>query len=456
MNSLNSRQRKIVCALAILVLLVPIIYLGAPLSSDVVPGQKTAVSGGALAQMRHEYELGESTLGDIDPSSAAANLVLLGLRGMAATVLHQNALEQQDRKEWGRLKSTVESILKLQPHYEEVWKFQGWNLAFNVSREWDQVADRFYWVKEGLKFLNKGAQRNRTSAFLKHNVGDFVGRKIGTADESQFYREYFVKDPDVDEYDGADPATNPEGKDNYLVAYDHFIGANERDDIYPVKGMTREVFRRAPGQALFDYAAAITKDGKFELARAAWEDAHRVWTEGFGSEVFMGLDDVAYKLNSSPEEILEMAAQNGVTADIQRNTVDRRGKMLNYNFWRDVSKCEQDPLTVRARKAVADGKKLYAEGEIADSVDADGTTISPAQRSFEKGIQLWAEVFDKYPGMTVQDDMVLHAMIAVHYWKEICKNNGRVPPEEYPLAEFVSEKGRYMGEVLVMFNREIN
>ena len=63
--------------------------------------------------MRHEYELGESTLGDIDPSSAAANLVLLGLRGIAASALHQNAIGYQERKDWGKLKSTVENYSSL-------------------------------------------------------------------------------------------------------------------------------------------------------------------------------------------------------------------------------------------------------------------------------------------------------------------------------------------------------
>ena len=179
MNDLTSRQRKLVYAGCILVLLIPIVWLGAPTSEDVIPGSRASVSGGVLAQMRVKYDLGESTLGEIDPSSAAMNLVLLGLRGPAAGVLHLQALDYQEKKDWAKLKTTVDSIIKLQPHYVEIWKFQGWNLAFNVSREWDQVADRFYWVKEGLKFLQLGTNRNQTSTFLYHNVGDFTGRKIG-------------------------------------------------------------------------------------------------------------------------------------------------------------------------------------------------------------------------------------------------------------------------------------
>jgi len=460
MNSLTSRQRKIVYALAILVLLVPIIYLGAPLSTDVQPGRKTAVTGGYLAKMRHEHELGESTLGDIDPSSAAANLVLLGLRGMAASVLHQNAIGYQERKDWGKLKSTVETILRLQPHYVEVWKFQGWNLAFNVSREWDRVDDRFYWVKEGLKFLQKGSQRNQTATILFHNVGDFVGRKIGNSDEKKFFRRFFVADPDEEQFDGgADPGINEEGLDNYLVSRDWFLRANERDDVYPVKGITREVFRRSPGQAMFDYANAISDEGKFDLTQKAWKDASDYWNNVFGNEIFYGLDDITYKYNSSPEEIEEMARQNGVTVDVQRNTLVRRTKMINYTFWQSVSACEQDPNTVAARKAIFAGKKAYGDGDISDRIDENGELqISTAQALFEDGIARMQKMFVLHPVTSGHDDKILDAMLAIAYWQDIHKSNGKKLDPADPLTEFanrfVRSHRRYQGEVSKRFQQE--
>lgn len=460
MNSLTSRQRKIVYALAILVLLIPIIYLGAPLSTDVQPGRKTAVTGGYLARMRHEHELGESTLGDIDPSSAAANLVLLGLRGMAASVLHQNAIAYQDRKDWGKLKSTVETILLLQPHYVEVWKFQGWNLAFNVSREWDRVDDRFYWVKEGLKFLQKGTQRNQTATILFHNVGDFVGRKIGNSDEKKFFRNYFVADPDAEQFDGgADPGINEEGLDNYLVARDWFLRANERDDVYPVKGITREVFRKGPGQAMFDYANAISGEGKFDLTQNAWKNASDYWNNVFGNEIFYGLDEITFKYNSSPEELEEMARQNGVTLSVQNATHQRRSKMINYSFWQNLSACEQDPNTVAARKAVFAGKKAYGDGDISDRIDKNGDLqISTAQALFEEGIARMQKMFDLYPGTRGHDDKILDAMLAIAYWQDIHNSNGKELDPAHPLTEFVNKfmasHRRYQGEVAKRFQQE--
>jgi len=459
MNSLTSRQRKVVYAIAIVVLLVPIIWLGAPLSSDVEPGTKTAVTGGMLAEMRHEQELGESTLGNIDPSSAAMNLVLLGLRGPAASLLHQNAIKYQQRKNWGKLKSAVNSIILLQPHYVEVWKFQGWNLAFNVSREWDQVADRFYWVKEGMKFLKKGTERNQTATILFHIVGDFIGRKFGNSDEKKYFRRYFRSDPDP-RFDGkSDPEINPEGKDNYLVAFDWFIRANARDDIYPVKGMTYVLFRKSPAQALFDHAGAITNEGQFDQTSKAWADAHRHWTEVFGNEIFKGLNDVTYQLNCTENEMRALAEENGVTLAVQRRIWDQNVKMVNYRFWDNLSWCERDPETVATRKAIYNGKQAYANGEISDSVDENGQPqISRAQTLFEQGIAGMAKLFETYPDMFGHDENRLQALLAVMYWKEIHKHNAKTPAADHPLAELVADPRilMYQSEADSMFQRETN
>ncbi len=458
MNSLTSRQRKIIYAICILVLLVPIIYFGAPLSTDVVPGSQNQVTGGKLARMRHEQELGESTIGVIDPSSAAANLMLLGLRGMAATVLHQSAIDYQMRKDWAKLKTAVETILRLQPHYVEVWKFQGWNLAFNVSREWDRVDDRFYWVKEGLKFLQKGTQRNSTATILFHNVGDFVGRKIGNSDEKKFFRSFFVADPNEEKFGGeADSEINPKNEDNYLVARDWFLVANERDENYPVQGMTRELFRKSPSQALFDYANAITKEGKFGESAIAWADVSREWREVYGKEVFTGMNGITYKLNSSQEELKEDAIQNGVTLVTQRNVREQRVKMVNYRFWLELSTCEQDPVTVAARKAIYNGKQAYADGDTFDRIDEQEVRhISKAQELFEEGIKKTREMFILYPDVLLHDDKILDALLAVYYWKEIHKLNGTTPRTDYPLAKFVEEHRPYQSEVETMFRRETN
>ncbi|MCP4788067.1 MAG: hypothetical protein GY903_15715 [Fuerstiella sp.] len=471
MNNLTSRQRKLVYAGCIVFLLIPIVYLGAPTSEDVLPGTKTAVSGGLLAQMRVEHDLGESTLGEIDPSSAAMNLVLLGLRGPAAGILHLQALEYQEKKNWGKLKTTVDSIIKLQPHYVEIWKFQGWNLAFNVSREWDKVADRFYWVKEGIKFLQLGTTRNQTTTILFHNVGDFMGRKFGNSDEKKFFRRFFVDDPDDERFpDGSsDPVLNPQGKDNYLVAKDWFDISNDKDaNGYPVKGMTHVFFRQAPSRALFDHVAAMQDDYAAAMKekseapdrrglseddrqareaddrrsweqqnRSGWDDAYAEWTDVYGNDIFLGLNDVRYKLNCSADELTALAKENGVTLPVQRKVWEQNVKMVNYRFWQNLADCERDPLTVSAHRAIADGKVAYSRGEISDAEDRQGVLQpSPAELRFADGLNKMAQLLAKYPTLAYHDAYIDEILLAVHYWKTVQQYNNKPTPANYPLQQF--------------------
>ena len=89
MNRLTSKQRKLLYVVCIVVLLLPVIWLGMPATG--VKG-----SGGKLAQLAEDHELRESNLGNVDPTSATMNLVLLGLRGIAVDLLWLDVLEQQD------------------------------------------------------------------------------------------------------------------------------------------------------------------------------------------------------------------------------------------------------------------------------------------------------------------------------------------------------------------------
>lgn len=459
MNGLTSRQRKLVYAVGILLLLIPIVYLGAPTSEDVVPGTNTAVSGGKLAQMRVEYDLGESTLGEIDPSSAAMNLVLLGLRGPAAGVLHLKALDYQSKKDWAKLKTTVDSIIKLQPHYEEIWKFQGWNLAFNVSREWDQVADRFYWVKEGIKFLQKGTERNQTATILFYNVGDFMGRKFGNSDEKKFFRKFFIDDPDDERFgeNSSDPEINPDGKDNYEVAYDWFVNSNEKDRSYRIKGMTHVFARQGPSRALLEYASAIQKDGKFgEVNRLAWQKAYTEWTEEYGTDKFLGMNDVQYMLNSTPEDLVSMAKENGVTVPVQAQIWEQNVKMTNYNFWRGFANCERDELTVAAHRSIYEGKVAFAEGKISDSGDLDNPTPSEAEVKFFEGITKFEEVLKKYPDLSTHDTYIEEAMLAIYYWQKIHEYNGKPVPDTFPLRLLMETQGGRYPDIERQFRLEKN
>ena len=75
------------------------------------------------------------------------------MRGVAANILWEKAHDYHRREDWVGLKATLEQIAKLQPNFISVWVYQGWNLSYNISVEFDNYRDRYYWVIQGIKFL---------------------------------------------------------------------------------------------------------------------------------------------------------------------------------------------------------------------------------------------------------------------------------------------------------------
>ena len=76
MNRTTARQRKMAYGIGIICLLIPIVYLGFP-TRQTAGGADNVTDLGLLSRMRQKYDLGEATLGNVDPSSSAMNLVLL-------------------------------------------------------------------------------------------------------------------------------------------------------------------------------------------------------------------------------------------------------------------------------------------------------------------------------------------------------------------------------------------
>ena len=188
MSEHGSFYRKITYLVVIAVLLFPISYLGAPATLE--------DEGGRLAQLRAENDLGQSDLGEIDPASETMRLATLGLRGIAVSLLWSKANEYKKKEDWTNFRATLSQLAKLQPYFISFWRYQAWNLTYNVSVELDDVRDRFHYVKRGIEFLKEGIKYNRDSPYLLSELGWFIGNKIGRADERKEYRRLFKADDD--------------------------------------------------------------------------------------------------------------------------------------------------------------------------------------------------------------------------------------------------------------------
>lgn len=442
MNQLTSQQRKIAYLVGIVVLFIPIFLLGMPASGT--PDDPDASPGGKLARLRAEHDLGETSLGQVDPASATMNLVLLGFRGPASTLLAMDLEEQKKTKNWAQMRATANSITLLQPHFIQVWRYQGWNLAYNVSAEWDAVADRYYWVKEGAKYTMAGSRRNEQNPELYWETGRVLGQKIGRSDEWQIFRKFFKADPDEDTYGGyADTELNPKGIDNYLAAKDVFVIANERELEQPQHIMMRMLFRSYPARSQFDYADALQREGIFdEVTQVAWDTAYKEWTQDYGQEIFdtPGGD---IRLNATEADIEELAKKDGVTIETKKEWVDRYHKIGNYPYWRTRALAESERQTVEAHREIFEGQQLFRESKLQE-----------AREKLESGMEKYAGMLRRHPALLTETMALEEALNAVIYWRYTLLLLGEQVPEDFALREIWNANQGQVPELEMRFRRD--
>jgi hypothetical protein len=254
---------------AFVLLAIPIVWLGAPSTRE--------ESGGKLARLRSEARLGQADLGAIDPASETIRLATLGLRGIAVTMLWSKANDYKKTEDWSAFQTTLEQLARLQPYFIKVWEHQAWNLSYNVSVELDNVKDRFFYVKQGIRYLKEGIGYNRRHPSLLDDLGWFTGNKVGRADEHELYRKMYKLDDDLNP-----PDTEPALRDNWLASrrwYDQAIASIDSKE-YPLGTKNPVTFFATSARSQMSYAEAIETEGTFgEQAKRAWRDGARLWKD---------------------------------------------------------------------------------------------------------------------------------------------------------------------------------
>ncbi|TWT48538.1 hypothetical protein [Botrimarina hoheduenensis] len=268
MNQRGSFYRKVTYGAIIAALLVPLSLLSSPATRN--------SKGGVLSQLRAEHRLGQADLGEIDPASETIKLATLGLRGLAVQLLWNNANEYKKKEDWTNLTATLEQLAKLQPNFITFWKYQAWNLSYNVSVEFDDYKDRYYWVRRGIQFLQQGARYNRDNPKLLWELGWVLGQKIGRSDEKVQYRRLFKADT---EYHPEDRP--PTQRDNWLRSkawYEEAVAAvDERGQ--SIGKQSPIVFYSSPAKSQMNYSEAIGEDGLFQRSVAGWRLSEQEWKE---------------------------------------------------------------------------------------------------------------------------------------------------------------------------------
>ena len=115
--------------------------------------------------------------------SPMAELVVAGLggfRGIAAEVIWFRADRLKDEGRYGELAQLASWLTFLEPHTPEIWSYSAWNLAYNVSVAMSTPADRWRWVKAGLRLLlDDGLRLNPSDPLLYKELSQMFYNKIG-------------------------------------------------------------------------------------------------------------------------------------------------------------------------------------------------------------------------------------------------------------------------------------
>jgi len=303
MSERGSFFRKVLYGIAIAVLLIPLALLSRPAS--------LRDEGGKLARLRNdpEHPISQASLGQIDPGSEAMRLATLGLRGVAVNLLWEKANTYKMKEDWTNLTATLEQLAKLQPNFITFWKYQAWNLTYNVSVEFDDYHDRYYYVRRGIEFLKEGEQYNQDNPHLLWDLGWFHGQKIGRADEHVQYRRLFKLD---DDYHRDRPDRSQDERDNWLVGKEWYLqGVDAVDN--KGKSIDRKpprLFFSSPAMSQMNYSEAIEEEGFFDKAQRAWVRAEQEW-EGFGDREIPHSTGIVLKLGDQPRLEAEVARLEG-------------------------------------------------------------------------------------------------------------------------------------------------
>lgn len=322
MSERRSFYRKAGYLAAIALLWIPLSLMSQPASVD---ADGTRSPGGKLAQLRDRNQLSQAALGEIDPTSETIKLATLGMRGVAVQLLWNSAHQYQKNEDWTSLSAVLEQITRLQPNFFSVWDFQAHNLSYNISVEFDDYRDRFFWVMKGIEFFKNGAKYNATDPRFLARIGWFYCNKIGRSDEHVQYRRLFRK---LQEEKGE------KHTDNWLVGYDWYVEAQKLVEsgkplrVY-LEGQSARATKpgeRAPSPLLFHseapmaliyYAETLEDEGTFgEAAKAGWENAAHEWEDyvkrdlqtSYGYTVrLVDLDDFRKQIDELQQQIEKLA-----------------------------------------------------------------------------------------------------------------------------------------------------
>ncbi|GAC1474639.1 MAG: hypothetical protein NVSMB9_25380 [Isosphaeraceae bacterium] len=406
-----------------------------------------------LNEKKDRQDLGEAAIGQIDSGSFMLKLALLGgARGIAANVLWTRAEELKREQDWDRMASTVDLITKLQPHFLSVWTFQGWNLAYNVSVEWDAPEDKYEWIKKGIKFLQDGVKKNRKSPDLIWDTAWTYYHKVGFSDESIVLRRLFRDDDDEEfkTYYDEDLNTSTISHDNFLLGYGWFnravklVDEGEQrlatgveanlDYVDPTpqrKGRPGDLaFRSMAAHAQTRYAVGLEKMSMVDIPATFGQVAQNAWSKSLKEWVKFGLFE--FKAHNNGDDLIRLDDSTDFKRydklrDNQKYWTSRWSDQMNYRYWKDRCAAEMTTTGVKARQLFYEGTLAYKTSDFEKAV-----------QRYRDGLDLWNTLLKDHKDYRTDTFNQQDTGLIVKRYIRALRQLGEPEPKDYPFKELLA------------------
>jgi len=138
-----------------------------------------------------------SVLENAPPLLAFTTVVLGGFRGLISNYLWIRSNDLQLDDKFFEAAQLANWITDLEPHFEQVWIFEAWNMAFNISVKFKDAADRWRWVEQGIDLLRDRALRYNPDAILIYReLAWFFQFKMGQNldDANLYYKQEWARE----------------------------------------------------------------------------------------------------------------------------------------------------------------------------------------------------------------------------------------------------------------------
>jgi hypothetical protein len=138
-----------------------------------------------------------SALTGAPPLLAFTTVALGGFRGLISNYLWIRANNLQMDDKFFEAAQLAEWITALQPTFTQVWLFQGWNMAYNISVKFKDYPDRWRWVERGIELLrDDGLRYNPNDLLIHRELAWFFQHKMGQNldDANLYYKQQWARE----------------------------------------------------------------------------------------------------------------------------------------------------------------------------------------------------------------------------------------------------------------------